>query len=256
MIHPTAIIEDGAVLADDVKVGPFSYIGAGVEIGAGCQIESHVVVKGPSKIGKNNRIFQFASIGEDCQDKKYAGEPTTLQIGDNNVFREGCTVHRGTTQDIGTTIIGSNNLCMAYVHVAHDCVVGDNNIFANNAAIAGHVHIGNDVILGGYSGVHQFCRIGSNAMTRMGSMVVMDVPAYVMVGGNPAKASGMNFEGMKRRQFPEEVIKTLRKAYKAVYRQGLTIEQAVQEIESWSVKHERIDAFVESLKAATRGITR
>ena len=256
MIHPTAIIEDGATLGAGVEVGPYSIIGSSVVLGDGCRIGPHVVVRGLTVMGRNNRIFQFASIGEDCQDKKYKGEPTRLEVGDNNVFREGCTVHRGTVQDNSLTRVGSNNLFMAYVHIAHDCVVGDNNIFANNAAIAGHVHVGNDVVLGGYSGVHQFCHIGSHAMTRMGTMVVMDVPAFLMVGGNPASASGMNFEGMRRRQFPDEDMRALRQAYKLVYRAGLTLEQAIVQIEAMGNASARLALFVNSLKASSRGITR
>lgn len=256
MIHPTAIVDSKATLAADVEVGPYSIVGAGVEIGAGTVIGPHVVVKGPAKIGKNNRIFQFASVGEDCQDKKYNGEPTRLEIGDNNIIRESVTIHRGTIQDNSLTRIGSNNLLMAYVHVAHDCRVGDNNIFANNASIAGHVKMGSGIILGGMTGVHQFCQIGDFAMTAGCSLVLKDVPAYVMVGGNPAAAHGMNYEGMKRRGWDKAVINTLRRAYKTVYREGLTLNEALAQLETQLADCKELVPFVESLKASTRGITR
>ncbi|MDX1409022.1 MAG: acyl-ACP--UDP-N-acetylglucosamine O-acyltransferase, partial [Saprospiraceae bacterium] len=185
MIHPTAIIDPAAELAEEVQVGPYSVIGPDVKIGAGTVIAPHVVINGPTTIGRNNRIFQFASVGEECQDKKYKGEPTRLEIGDDNVIRESVTIHRGTIQDNSLTRIGSRNLLMAYVHVAHDCMVGDDCIFANNASIAGHAHVGNGVILGGMTGVHQFCKIGSYSMTSGCSFVTKDIPAYVMAAGNP-----------------------------------------------------------------------
>jgi len=256
MIHPTAIVDSSATLAEGVEIGPYSIVGAGVEIGEGTVIGPHVVVKGPTRLGKNNRVFQFASVGEDCQDKKYKGEPTRLDIGDNNVIRESVTIHRGTVQDNAMTRIGSNNLLMAYVHVAHDCVVGDNNIFANNASIAGHVKMGNGIILGGMTGVHQFCHIGDFAMTAGCSLVLKDVPAYVMVGGNPAAAHGMNYEGMKRRGWDKAVINTLRRAYKTVYREGLTLSEALARLEPQQDECQALVPFIASLKASTRGITR
>lgn len=255
MIHSQAIIDSSAKIAEDVEIGPWTYVGPNVEIDSGTVISSHVVINGPTKIGKNNRIFQFASVGEDCQDKKYNGEPTRLEIGDNNVIRESCTIHRGTVQDNSLTKIGSGNLLMAYVHVAHDCVVGDNNIFANNASLAGHVQVEHDAILGGFSGVHQFCRIGAHSMASMGSMVVKDVPAFVMVSGDTAKAHGMNVEGMRRRNYTKEMISALRKAYKVVYRQGLTAQQAVAELETWD-SFDQLDWFINSIKSSQRGITR
>lgn len=255
MIHPQAIVDPGAELATDVEVGPWTYIGPGVRIDSGTRIASHVVIKGPTTIGKCNQIFQFASVGEDCQDKKFRGELTVLEIGDNNVIRESCTLHRGTVQDEGITRVGNGNLLMAYVHVAHDCRVGDNNIFANNASLAGHVHLGDGVILGGFTGVHQFCHIGSYSMSSMGSMIVKDVPAYVMVSGDTAQAHGMNFEGMRRRNTPAETIQLLRKAYKVVYRQGLTLQQAIAELETMPESPE-LSLFITSLKSSTRGITR
>lgn len=256
MIHPTAIIDARAQLAADVQVGPYSIIGADVVIDAGTVIGPHVVINGPTRIGKHNRIFQFASVGEACQDKKYNGEPTRLEIGDNNTIRECVTIHRGTIQDQSLTQIGSNNLLMAYVHVAHDCMVGDNNILANNASLAGHVHVGNGAILGGMTGVHQFCHIGDFAMSGGCSLLVKDVPAYVMVGGNPAAAHGMNYEGMKRRGWSKEVIQTLRRAYKTVYREGNTLDAALAQLETQVADCAELAVFVDSLKASTRGITR
>lgn len=255
MIHPQAIVDENAKLAADVEVGPWTYIGPDVTIDSGTVIASHVVIKGPTSIGKNNKIYQFASVGEECQDKKYKGEPTRLEIGDNNVIRESCTLHRGTIQDNSLTRIGNGNLLMAYVHVAHDCMVGDNNILANNASLAGHVHVGNGAILGGFSGVHQFCHIGSFAMASMGSMVVKDVPAFVMVSGDTAKAHGMNFEGMRRRGYSPETIQQLKLAYKTVYRKGLTLQDALAQLDSMNATEE-LSLFIESLKQSTRGITR
>lgn len=255
-IHPQAIVDPAARLADDVEVGPWTYIGPDVEIGAGTVIGPHVVIKGPTTIGKGNRIFQFASVGEDCQDMKYKGEPTRLEIGDHNVIREGCTLHRGTVQDRGVTSIGSHNLLMAYVHVAHDCVVGNNIIMANNATIAGHVHVGDGVILGGYTTVHQFCQIGAWSMSAANSAVFKDIPAFVMVGGNPASAHGMNFEGMRRRGYQPEVVTALRRAYKQVYRQGLTLQEALKNIEESANTFPEVALYRDSILAATRGITR
>lgn len=256
MIHPSAIVDPRAELAPDVEVGPYSIIGPDVVIGAGTVIGPQVVIKGPTRIGRDNRIFQFASVGEDCQDKKFKGEPTRLEIGDRNVIRESVTIHRGTVQDQGLTKIGDDNLLMVGVHVAHDCVIGNGNIFANTTGLAGHVHVGDGVILGGMTGVHQFCRIGSYAMSGGCSLVVKDIPAFVMVGGNPAAAHGMNFEGMKRRGWSPEVIATLRRAYKTVFRQGLTLEKALEELEPQLAECEQLKLFVDSLRASTRGITR
>lgn len=255
MIHPQAVIDPKAELASDVEVGPFTFIGPGVEIDAGTRIHSHVCIKGPTRIGKRNRIFQFASVGEDCQDKKYNGEPTRLAIGDDNQIRENCTIHRGTTQDEGLTTIGSGNLFMAYSHVAHDCRVGDNNILANSATLAGHVHVAHDVILGGFAGVHQFCRVGPYSMLSMGTMTGKDVPAFVMAVGNPAKPSGMNFEGMRRRGFAKDTIQLLRDAYKTVYMRGLRLEEAINHLESLPV-NDLLQLFINSIKTSQRGIVR
>jgi UDP-N-acetylglucosamine acyltransferase len=255
-VHPQAIVDPSARIAEGVSIGPWSYIGPDVEIGAGCRIESHVVIKGPTKLGKNNRIFQFSSIGEECQDKKYAGEPTRLEIGDNNIIRESCTIHRGTVQDNGLTSIGSNNLFMAYVHVAHDCVLGNNLILANNATLAGHVHAGDWAILGGGTMVHQFCKIGQHSMSAGGSIVLKDIPAYVMAGGQSASAHGLNVEGMKRRGFSREAMQMLRQAYKTVYRQGLTLKQALDVLDAIENPLPELTFFIESLKSSERGIVR
>ncbi len=256
-IHSTAIIDPSAQIADDVTIGAYSIIGADVVIGSGCQIAPHVVIKGSATIGKNNRIFQFATIGEDCQDKKYHGERTFLEIGDNNVIRENCTIHRGTVQDNSLTKIGNGNLLMVNTHIAHDCMVGNDCIFANNAGLADHVKVGNSVIVGGNTGIHQFCQIGSYAMMGGASLVLKDIPAYVMVSGNPAQAAGMNFEGMRRRGWSSETITLLKRAYKIVYRQGLTLDVAVAQLEQEILPIcPEVSAFIDSLKASTRGITR
>jgi UDP-N-acetylglucosamine acyltransferase len=256
MIHETAIIEPSAKIGKNVSIGPLSYIGHNVEIGDDTIIESHVVVKGPSKIGKNNHIFQFASVGEGCQDKKYDGEPTTLSIGDNNVIRECVTIHRGTIQDIGTTIIGNGNLFMAYTHVAHDCVIGDNNIMANNATIAGHVHLGDWCILAGFTGVHQFVHIGSYSFTSISSVIVKDVPPYVMASGQSAEPRGINTEGIKRRGFSKEAIIEIRRAYKVIYRNGLTTEEALTQLKPVSEAFEEVKLLTDFIANSSRGIVR
>lgn len=256
MIHPTAIIDPAAVLAADVEVGAFSIIGPDVKIGAGTVIASHVVINGHTTIGERNRIFQFASVGEANQDKKYKDEPTRVEIGDDNIIREYCSIHRGTVQDVGLTRIGSRNLLMTSVHIAHDVIMGDDNIVATGSGVSGHVHIGSHVILGGMTGVHQFCHIGSHAMTAGCSLVVKDVPAYVMVGGNPSKAFGMNFEGMRRRGWSAETINILKRAYRIVYRDGLTLEVAIVEAEKLVAECPEVQLFIDSLKDSTRGIVR
>lgn len=256
MIHPSAIIDPSAIIAEGVEIGPFSIIGADVEIGEGTVIGPHVIVRGPTKIGKNNRIFQFSSIGEECQDKKYKGEPTTLIIGDNNVIREACTFHRGTVQDNSTTIVGSNNLFMVNVHIAHDVVVGNNCILANDTNVAGHVQIGDWVILGGASQVHQFCVIGAHSMCGAATVVLKDIPAYVMAMGYPAQPHGLNTEGLKRRGFSADSINRLRKAYKTLYRQGLTLAEALPLLQAEVSDEPALQLLVDSLNASTRGIIR
>ncbi|MFP8967265.1 acyl-ACP--UDP-N-acetylglucosamine O-acyltransferase [Pokkaliibacter sp. CJK22405] len=256
MIHPQAIIDPKAELADDVEVGPWTYIGPDVKIDSGTRIHSHVVIKGPCTIGKDNQIFQFASVGEECQDKKYRGEPTQLIIGDRNVIRESCTLHRGTIQDEGITSVGSDNLLMAYVHVAHDCRIGNNTILANSVGLAGHVKVGDWAILGGMAGVHQFCKIGMHAMIGGGSVVLKDVPAYVIANGSPIVPHGINTEGLKRRGYDAEALLVLRRAYKIIFRQGKTLEQALGELETMAVDTPALDALIDSLKTADRGIIR
>lgn len=254
MIHPTAIIESGARLGADVEVGPWTYIGHDVEVGDGCVIGPHVVLRGPTRLGRNNRIFQFSSIGEECQDKKYKGEPTELVIGDNNVFRECTTIHRGTIQDNSLTQIGSHNLFMAYVHIAHDCIIGDHNIMANATTLAGHVHVGDHVILGGFTGVHQFCHIGSHSFAAVSSVIVQDVPPYVMAQGHNAAPRTINAEGLKRRGYTAEQILNVRRAYKILYRQGLTLDNALEHMRAMDA--EEVDLMVDFIEQSTRGIIR
>lgn len=256
MIDPRAIIDPNASIADDVEIGPFSIVGSGVEIDEGTVIGPHVVIKGPTRIGKRNRIFQFSSIGEDCQDKKYAGEPTTLVIGDDNIIREACTLHRGTIQDKGTTIIGSNNLLMVNVHVAHDAIIGDHCILANDTNVAGHVSIGDYAILGGSTQVHQFCQVGAHSMCGTGTIVLKDIPAYVMATGNPAVPHGINTEGLKRRGFTKESIMALRRAYKVVYRQGHTTAEAISILESEATSDHALALLLNSITSSQRGIIR
>ena len=256
MIHSTAIIDPSAKLGDGVQVGAYTVIGPDVEIGAGCDIRSHVVINGPALIGKNNTIYQFASVGEECQDKKYAGEKTRLQIGDNNIIREGCTIHRGTVQDESLTSIGDNNLFMAYVHIAHDCRVGSNCIFANTATVAGHVYVDDFVILGGGTMVHQFCKIGAHAMSAGGSIVLKDVPAFVMASGQSASAFGLNSEGLKRRGFSTESLRTLKAAYRALYRKGLKLSDALDEIRAMEDVDGVLSVFLQSIERSDRGLMR
>lgn len=256
MIDKLAFVHPDAKIGKNVTIGPWTYIGADVEIGDDCWLSSHVVVKGPTVIGKGNKIFQFASVGEDCQDKKYAGEPTRLIIGDNNVIRESVTIHRGTVQDKGETIIGSNNLLMAYVHIAHDCVLGDNIIMANNASIAYHVHVGDWAILGGQTGVHQFVHIGAHAFTAGASLVLQDVPPFVMASGQSASPRGLNIEGLKRRGFEKQTQLAVRRAYKVLYRNGLTVEEAIEELKEEAANDEQVKALVDFVKRSSRGIIR
>ncbi len=256
MIHSTAIISESAIIATDVEIGPYSVIGDDVEIGSGTKIDSHVVVNGPTRIGSDNHIYQFASIGDDPQDKKYANEPTRLIIGDRNTVREFCTISRGTTQDAGETLIGDDNWVMAYVHIAHDCVVGNKTIMANNTTLAGHVHLGDWVICGGFSGVHQFCRIGAHAFLGMYAAINRDVPAYTLVAGNPAAPKGINSEGLKRREYSSEQIRNIKNAYRLVYRKGLKLSEATAEIESVVAEQPELLPFLESLRSSERGIIR
>lgn len=254
MIHSTAIIDPAAQLGRNVEIGPYSIIGADVVIGDDCIIGPHVVLRGPTVLGRNNRIFQFASVGEDCQDKKFKGEPTQLLIGDNNIIREFVTIHRGTTQDQGITRIGSDNLLMAYVHVAHDCVVGDHVILANNTTLAGHVHVGDWAILGGFTGVHQFCHIGAHAFTAVNSVVVQDIPPYIMAQGHNAVPRTINSEGLKRRGFSAEQISIIKRAFKILYRQGHTVSEAVEKMNE--LQAAELQPLIDFVQQSARGIIR
>lgn len=256
MIHSTAIISNKADLADDVVVGPYAVIGDDVEIASGTQIDSHVVINGPTKIGKDNHIYQFASIGDDPQDKKYANEPTRLIVGDRNTIREFCTISRGTMQDRKETVIGDDNWIMAYVHIAHDCVVGNKTIMANNTTLAGHVHIGDWVICGGFSGVHQFCRIGAHAFLGMYAGVNRDVPAYTMVSGQPATPRGINSEGLKRRDFSADQIRNIKNAYRLTFRRGKKLSEAIEGISILCKDQPELNLFLDSLRSSERGLVR
>ena len=256
MIDARAIVSAEAELAANVSIGPFSIVGARVRIGPRTVVGPHVVINGPTTIGADNRFFQFASIGDAPQDKKYQGEPTLLTIGDRNVFRESCTVNRGTTHDKGVTLIGSDNLFMAYAHVAHDCAVGNNTVFANCAALGGHVEIGDWVILGGLTAVHQFTKIGAHAFLAGGAIVTRDVPPYVMVAGNPAAPHAVNSEGLKRRGFTEEQIRNIRDAYRIVYRSDLKLAEALARLAPQADGRPEIRAFVDFIHASTRSLAR
>ena len=257
MIHPTAIIHSGARLGAGVSVGPYSIIGEHVEIGDNTRIGPHVVISGHTRIGCDNRIFQFSSIGEIPQDKKYAGEPTRLEIGDRNTIREYCTLNLGTVQDAGVTRVGDDNWIMAYVHIAHDCQVGNKTIFANNAQLAGHVHVGDWAIFGGYTGVHQFCRIGAHTMTAVGTVILQDVPPYVMAAGNSATPYGINAEGLKRRGFSPDALMVLKRAYRTLYKSGLTLDEAKAKLEEDAKMHPaEIQPILDFLAVSKRGIIR
>jgi UDP-N-acetylglucosamine acyltransferase len=256
LIHATAIIDSRAELDSTVTIGPYAVIEGEVQIGARTRVDAHAVIKGRTRIGAENHIHQFASLGDDPQDKKYAGEPTELHIGDGNSIREFCTINRGTVQDEGITRVGNRNWIMAYVHIAHDCVVGDETIFANNASIAGHVRVDDFVILGGFTAVHQFCRIGRLAMTSMFTYVTKDIPAFVIASGRPAEPRGINAEGLKRRNYSSAAMRSIREAYRTVYRQGLKLDEAIAQLEP------RVDAapetlpFLQSLRQGDRGLIR
>ena len=255
-IHPTAIVDPKAELDSSVEVGAFSVIEAGVRIDSGTTIGSHVVIKGPTTIGRNNRIFQFSSLGEAPQDKKYADEPTTLEIGDGNTIREFCTFNRGTVQDKGATLIGNDNWIMAYVHIAHDCQIGDHTIFANNSSLAGHVDVDDYAILGGFTLIHQFCKIGAHIITAVGSVVFKDIPPYVTAAGYDAKPHGINAEGLKRRGFSPETVMQIKRAYKTLYRNGLTLEEAKRELQLQAANCAELGILLEFLGTSTRGIVR
>ncbi|WP_284337107.1 acyl-ACP--UDP-N-acetylglucosamine O-acyltransferase [Comamonas sp. NoAH] len=259
-IHPTAIIHEGAKVHPSVSVGAYSIIGEHVAVGAGTRIGPHCVIEGRTTIGADNHIFQFASLGAQPQDKKYAGEPTQLVIGDRNTIREFCTFNTGTSQDEGVTRVGSDNWIMAYVHIAHDCVVGNNTILANNATLAGHVHLGDWVILGGLTGVHQFVKIGAHAMAGFASRVAQDVPPFMMIEGNPLAVRGFNIEGLRRRGFSPERLRAVKQMHKLLYRQGMTLEaaqQAIGELRAEIPEAAQDIVMMQSfLAASTRGIAR
>lgn len=256
MIHATALIENGAKLGANVTVGAYSVIGQDVTIGNGTTVGPHAVIRGHTTIGKNNRIFQFVSLGEIPQDKKYQNEPTRLQIGDDNTIREFCTFNIGTVQDGGVTSIGNGNWIMAYVHIAHDCHVQDHTILANCVQLAGHVHIGSYAMLGGFTGVHQFCRIGAHSMTGISTVVVQDIPPFMLVTGGDAKVRGINTVGLKRRNFPPDQIARLKLAYKTLYKSGLTLEEAKKQLAAQVSACAEIQTLLDFLEQSTRGIAR
>ena len=252
----TSFIHKNSIIHSSCKVGPFCYIGEDVEIAENCELLSHVVIKGPCKIGPNNKFFQFCTIGEDTPDKKFKGEKTQLLIGSNNIFREGFTAHRGTIHDNSLTMIKDNNLFMAYSHVAHDCIVGSDNVFANNCGIAGHVKVGNNVTLGAVSLIHQFCNIGDYAFTGLNSVITMDVPAFVKVASNPAKPVGLNSIGMQRGGIPDDEIKLLKKAYRILYRDGNLLKDAILKINELDNNKSLLKIFIDSIENSSRGILR
>ena len=256
MIHPTAIVHRSARLASDVEVGPYTVIGEHVEVGEGSTIGSHVVLDGHTRIGRRNTIWHFVSIGAPPQDKKYKGEPTGVEIGDRNTFREFCTINRGTSQDAGVTRIGNDNWIMAYVHFAHDCQIGNNAIFANLAQIAGHVTVGDWAILGGNTQAHQFVQIGAHSFTGMGTYLAQDLPPYVTAAGNMAKPFGINKEGLKRRGFSPEAIAGLKRAYKTLYRKGLSLEEALGELKAQAAACREVQPLLDFIARSKRGIIR
>ncbi|TXF13662.1 acyl-ACP--UDP-N-acetylglucosamine O-acyltransferase [Pelomicrobium methylotrophicum] len=255
-IHPTALVDPSARLGPEVTVGAYTVIGPKVEVGAGTWIGHHVVIAGNTRIGARNRIFHFCSLGEIPQDKKYGGEETRLEIGNDNTIREFCTFNIGTAQDAGVTRLGDNNWIMAYVHLAHDCQVGNHTVFANNAQLAGHVRVGDYAILGGFTVVHQFVHIGAHALTGMGTVLLQDVPPYVTASGNPARPYGINSEGLRRRGFSSESIMVIKRAYRTLYKAGQTLEQARAELAQKAATHPELQVLVDFLSQASRGIVR
>ncbi len=256
MIHSTAIVHPAARIGSNVSIGPYSIVGEHVEIGDGTRIGPHVVIEGRTRIGRDNEIFQFCSIGAVPQDKKYDDEPTSLEIGDRNTIREYCSFNVGTSQDAGVTRIGSDNWIMAYVHVAHDCHVGDHTIFANNATLAGHVHVGDWAILGGFTGVHQFVRVGAHSFCGVGTVLLQDLPPFVTVAGNPASPHGINSEGLRRRGFSAEAIAAIKRAYRVLYRNGLPLAEARAQIAAIAAEHGAVEPFADFIASSERGIVR
>tara|TARA_Y100001970_G_scaffold290274_1_gene423463 strand:- start:120580 stop:121350 length:771 start_codon:yes stop_codon:yes gene_type:complete len=256
MHHPSAIIDPKAKIDENVSIGAYSIIGPNVEILSNSIIDSHVILKGPTKIGKSNHLFPFSNIGDGSPDKKYKDEPTKLTIGDGNIIREGVTIHRGTIQDKGETLIGNNNLLMAYTHIAHDCVLADDIVMTNQAALAGSVVVGSGAILGGYAIVHQYCEIGAYSFCAMGSAVNKDIPAFIKVRGNPAKPFGINTVGIKRLGFSKDTIEALRSAYRSIYRKQFTTDEALEDIKELRNKFSEVDLFAKSIESSARGISR
>jgi len=255
-VHPSAIVEPGARIAAGVEIGPYAVIGAEVEIAAGCRIGPHTIITGATRIGANCRIWQFASIGDAPQDKKYSGEPTRLEIGANNTIREYCTLNRGTVQGGGVTRIGDDNWIMAYAHIAHDCQIGSRTVFANNAQLAGHVAVGDDAILGGFTVVHQFCRIGAHSITGMGTIVLQDIPPYVKASGNPARPYGINSEGLQRRGFRPDTLAALKRAYRTLYRSSLSLDEAREALAAQLQDTPELGVLLEFVAVPGRGIIR
>jgi UDP-N-acetylglucosamine acyltransferase len=256
VIHPTAIIDAQAEISDTATIGPYVVIGPNVTVGPESIIEPHVVIRGPTTIGARNHIYQFSTVGEATPDLKYHDEPTELVIGNDNIIRENVTIHRGTVQDRGITQLGDHNLIMAYVHVGHDSIVGNNTILVNNTALAGHVVVGDWAILSGYTLVHQFCKIGAHSFSGMGTAIGKDVPAFVTVAGSPAEAKTINSEGLRRRGFSSHTLAELRRAYKIIYRQGLTLDSAVQRLEGMVKETPELQMLIDSLSNSERGIVR
>jgi UDP-N-acetylglucosamine acyltransferase len=256
VIDPRAIIAPDAEIAEGVEVGAYTIIGPGVRIGAGSWIGPHAVINGPTTLGRENKVFQFASVGDAPQDKKYRGEPTRLEVGDRNVFREFCSVNRGTVNGRGVTKIGDDNLFMAYSHVAHDCIVGSNCVMSNCTALAGHVELGDWVILSGYAGIHQFCKVGSHSFLANNAAVTRDVPPYLLVAGTPAEPKGVNSEGLKRRGFGPEQIANIRNAYRLLYRSGLKLAAATEQLQALAAEQPELLPFVQFLAASERSIVR
>ena len=252
-----SVIDPSAKIDQSVIIGPFCVIGPDVEIGPDCILHSHVVIQGPTKISSGNIFYQFSTIGEDTPDKKYNGEATSLEIGSNNIFREGVTVHRGTVQDKSKTIIGSDNLFMAYSHIAHDCLVGDQNVFANNAGLAGHVTVGNNVILGAVTLVHQFCSLGDHSFTGLNTLITMDVPAFVKVAANPARPIGLNTVGMQRNNFDTDTVNLIKKAYRTIYRKGYSLDDAIKRLHALNQdENPALTTFISSIERSQRGLLR
>jgi UDP-N-acetylglucosamine acyltransferase len=255
-IDPRAVVSPDAQISDGVHIGPYAVIGPQVSIGPGCWIGPHAVINGPTVLGADNKVFQFASIGEAPQDKKYNGEPTRLVVGDRNVFRECVTVNRGTVTGIGETRIGHDNLLLAYTHVAHDCVLGNHIVLSNTVNLAGHVELGDWVIMGGFAGAHQFCKVGAHAFIGNNTSVIRDIPPYVLATGHPAEPRSVNVEGLKRRGFSEDQIRAIRNAYKVLYRSDLKLEDAVTQLRAMVAEHDCLDIFVDFISQSTRSLAR